>query len=160
MDNTLMPTLKIDQLALLEFDKVTLGFPQSQVITIESLSNVHAFRATEKSSGTVSYDSAEIPVYTFNNDLTLLDKPDTNNRFCIAIKHADENESFAVMCDVVKQYITEDNTNIKTMPPLMHNPESPVIGLVKKEDSVVLISTAESMRTYINSQDSNPQEEQ
>jgi len=42
----------------------------------------------------------------------------------------------------------------------MHNPESPVIGLVKKEDSVVLISTAESMRTYINSQDSNPQEEQ
>ena len=159
MDNVLTPTLEINQLALLEFDNVILGFPQNQVITIESLGNIETFRATEKSSGTVAYESSEIPVYTFNNDLTLMDKPTTNNRFCIAIKHTDENESFAVMCDAVKQYSTEDKTGIKAIPPLMFNPDSPVIGLLKKHDSFVLISTAESMRSYINSQDMNSKEE-
>ena len=153
MANTLMSTLEIKQMALLEIDNVILGFPQSHILAIESLSNVNALRTTEKSSGIVSYGTSEIPVYTFNNDLTLMDKPATNNRFCIAIKHMDENEPFAVMCDAVNQYTIEDNTDIKTMPPLMHNPDSPVIGLVKKDDTLIFISTAESMRSYIYSQE-------
>jgi len=159
MGNTLMPNLEINQMALLEFDNVILGFPQSHILTIESLNNVKALRTTEKSSGTVSYGSSEIPVYTFDNDLTLMYTPATNNRFCIAIKHANENKSFAVMCDAVKQYTADDNTRVKAMPPIMHNPDSPIIGLVKKDDTFVLLSSAESMHSYINSQDINSQEE-
>lgn len=153
MDNTLMSTLETRQMALLELDGLILGLPQSHILTIESLSNVKALRSTEKSSGTVYYDSAEIPVYTFNNDLALMDKPAANNRFCIAIKHSDEDEPFAVMCDVINQYTIEDNTNIRTLPSLMHNPDSPVIGLMKKDETLVFISSAESMASYIGSQE-------
>lgn len=153
MANTSIPNLENRQMALLEFDNVTLGFPQSHILTIESLNNVNTLRTTEKSSGTVSYDSSDIPVYTFNNDLTLMDKPATNNRFCIAIKHTDENEPFAVMCDAINQYTIEDKTSIKAVPSLMHNPCSPVLGLVKKDDTLVFISTAESMCSYIYSQE-------
>lgn len=153
MANTFMSTLEINQMALLEIDNVILGFPQSHILAIESLSNVNTLATTEKSSGTVSYGTSEIPVYTLNNDLTLMDESATNNRFCIAIKHRDENESFAVMCDAVNQYTTEDNTDIRTLPPLMQNPDSPVIGLVKKDDTLIFISTAESMRSYIYSQE-------
>lgn len=149
MVNTLTSTLEIKQIALLEIDNVILGFPQSHILAIESLSNVNSLQTTEKSSGTVPFASSEIPVYTFNNDLTLMDKPTANNRFCIAIKHTGENEPFAIMCNAVTQYTIDDNTNIHAMPSLMFNPDSPVIGLVKKDDALVFISTAESMHSYL-----------
>lgn len=150
MDNTLLQALEADQLALLEFDNIILGFPQKQVLTIESLSNIKSQCNTERSSGTVSFGDAELPVYTFNHDLRLLNEPTSNNRFCIAIKHDDESESFAIMCDAVSQYAVDDKKNIMAIPPLMHNSDSPVIGLMKKDDTLALLSSGESMREYID----------
>lgn len=153
MDNTLNDTLEENNLTLLEFDNVILGFPHIQVLTIESLSQINALRSTDKSSGTLSYDAAELPVYTLNHELKLMDQAATDNRLCIAIKHPDENQYFALMCDAVNKYIVEDGLNIVAMPPLMQNPDSPVTGLVKKNNTLVLKTSAESMRSYINSQE-------
>lgn len=159
MDNALNSALEVDQLALLEFDNIIMGFPQNQILTIESLSQVNTLRSTEKSSGTLTYSASELPVYTFNRDLSMLDKPVSSNSFCIAIKHPDANKHFAIMCDAVQQYQIKNKASIRALPPLMHAPDSPVIGLVKKANSLILFSTAESMRLYIESLDINTLEE-
>lgn len=153
MDNVLQPALDSSQLALLEFDDIIVSFPQTQVLTIENLSQINTPQSTGKSYGTLSYNLSELPVYTFNHDLALMDQPAINNRFCIAIKHPDENEFFAITCDTVNQYNIKDRATITAIPSLMHNPDSPVIKLVKKDNRLILMSNAESMRTYINSQE-------
>lgn len=151
MDNAQQPALEVKQLALLEFDDVILGIPQDQVLTIESLKQINTLQSTDKSSGTLPFSSAELPVYTLDRDLTLMPQPAIDNRFCIALKHPDANEYFALTCDAVNQFFIEDNTGISAMPSLMNNPDSPVVGLIKKEDRLVLMTSAESMRSYINS---------
>lgn len=151
MDNAPHTDSKASQLALLEFDDVILGIPQEQVLTIESLKQINSLQSTDKSSGTLPIGSTELPVYTLNRDFKLMNQPATHNRFCIAIKHPDGKESFALTCDSVNQYFIEQQTAISAMPALMQNPDSPVFALIKMEDKLVLMSRAESMRLYINS---------
>lgn len=151
MDKAPQPALDVNQLALLEFDDVILGLPQAQVLSIESLKQINTMRSTDISSGTLSFSSSDLPVYTLNRDLTLLDQPAIDNRFCIAVKHPDADEYFALTCDSVNQYIIGDKTAISGIPPLMHNPDSPVIGFIEMENRLVLMSSAELMRSYINS---------
>jgi len=148
MDNSI--NFEFDKLTLLEFDNIALCFPQNNILTIESLDQIDSVKTTEKSSGTLTYNLAELPVYTFNHDLALQAHTTTGNRFCIGIKHSQENKSFAVMCDAVNQYQLEDKSLSTNIPALMHNPDSPIMALSSKEDKLLLLSTAESMYNYIN----------
>ena len=150
MVNSLQQESASNQLTLLEFEDIILSFPQEQVLTIESLQQLNTLQSNDKASGTLSFSSAELPVYTLDRDLSLMPQPATDNRFCIAIKHADKNEYFALTCDAVSQYFIEDESAISAMPTVMQNIDSPVSGLLKMENRLVLISSAESMRAYIN----------
>ncbi len=153
MDSLVNNTVQNRQLTLLQIDDITLGFAHESVLTIEDLSEVNSRRGSIKSSGTLMHDGTELPIYTFNDELTLLDEPTANNRFCIAINHSDNTELFAIMCDAIGQYDIEGDTNINAMPALNQNPNSPITGLLRKDTKLILLTTAESMRTYINSQE-------
>lgn len=148
MINSLQQESASKQLTLLEFEDIILSFPQEQVLTIESLQQLNTLQSNDKASGTLSFSSAELPVYTLDRDLSLMPQPATDNRFCIAIKHA--NEYFALTCDAVYQYFIEDESAISAIPQVMQNFDSPVSGLLKMENRLVLISSSESMRAYIN----------
>ena len=153
MDN-FIDTIQVgSKLALLQFDGIILGFAQSQILTIENFSTINNLQTNENSSDTFLQVTSEIPVYTFNNELVLMAQPFTENRFRVAIKHSDNNKPFAIMCDAVNHYVAEDATGIYAIPPLLYNPDSPVIGLVKNESKLVLLVSAESMQNYINSQE-------
>lgn len=158
MDNADNVVNSFDQLTLIEFDSITLAFPQNQILTIESLDQINTQLTTERSSGTLIYNASKYPIYTFNSDLEMLAQSTASNRFCIGIKHPEEEKTFAVMCDSVHQYQTEDKTNTTEIPILMHNQTSPIVRFHNKENNLVLISTAESMSNYINSQDTAHQE--
>ena len=141
------------QLALLQFDGIILGIAQKEILTSESLAVMNTRLTTEKSSGTLLYAAAEIPVYSFNHKLMLLDHPISTNRLCITIKHPNNKESFAITCDSVDHYNVDKNINISSLPPLIKTPNSPIIGMLNKDSKLVLIVCAESIRTYINSQE-------
>ena len=160
MGNTLKQMYDLERLTLLTFDNITIAFPQSHILTIENLDLMSSLLTTEKSSGTLTYNSKEIPVYTFNRNLTMQAQPAATNRFCIAVKHSLENECFAIMCDEVNQYQLEEAaaTAMTAVPLIMYNSSSPIVGLSIKENTLILISTAELMRIYINSQDPSNKE--
>jgi len=155
MDNLLNSTFKNRQLTLLQIDRITLGFAHDQILTIESISDINSQRPSKKSSGTLLYNTRKLNIYTFNHDLRLLDKPTSNNRICIAIKHSNNTESFALMCDAVEQYILDDDASISAIPPLLSNPDSPIIGMLNKDTKLVLLASAESIRSYVNSQEAH-----
>ncbi len=153
MDNFFDSSRLNRQVTLLQIDDITIGFAHDSVLTIESLSEINSRRCSLKSSGTLMHDGSELPIYTFNDELTLLDQPTANNRFCIAINHSDNNELFAIMCDAIGQYDIEDGITINVVPALNYNPNSPITGMLRKETKLILLTTAESMRAYINSQE-------
>ncbi len=153
MDKLLTKILEKKRLRLLSIDNMILGFDQDIVLSIENISEITTKRQSKKSSGSIKYKSIEIPVYAFNKDLSLVDHPSKNNRFCVSLKHPDNKKLFSIMCDAVEQYDIDDDNKINAIPALSYHPESPVIGLLKKDSNLVLLSCAESMRDYINTQE-------
>lgn len=142
------------KLTLVKINTILLGFQHNTVLTIDNISYIHSHRATNRSSGTLHFDSSKLPVYTFDEELTLLKEPTHNNRFCIVLKHSKHKNAFSITCDAIEHYEIEDNNSIRKVPALTHNPDSPVIGLIKKESTLVFLTSVESMCTYIKLQES------
>jgi len=171
MDKLLKSKFANKKLTIIHIDQMLIGFAQNKVLTIEKITDIDNKRESNKyagnktgklpnkvprknlgkSSGTLQYAASELPIYTFDNDLSVYDQARDNNRFCIALKHSNSNESFAINCDAVEQFNISDDNNLSSIPPLNNNPNSPIIGLLNKETKLVLLASAESMRVYINS---------
>jgi hypothetical protein len=141
----------IHHLALLRVEDIVLSFPQAEVLSIESLAQMDTAQLMPKSSGTLLYRSSELPVFTLNRDLALMVQAASGNRFCVAIKHPDTAQYFALTCDAVNQHSVEDETKSSDIPAVMQSPGSPITRLLKIDNKLVLMSSAEAMRSYINS---------
>lgn len=146
-------SLSAQQLTLLEFDKITVGFPQNNILSIESLNEINKTENAESSSGTLMYSNSELPIYTLDKNLKLQTQIMDNNRFCIAFKHPESSLSFALMCDAVEQYQLDEDAVTSDIPTIMRNPKNPLTKLVKDNNSLILLSTAELIRDCINTQD-------
>ncbi len=153
MDKLLNKMLEKKQLSLLFIDDMILGFNQDSVLSIESISEINIKRQSKKSSGSIQHASFELPVYTFNKNLSLLETPSKKNRLCISLKHSDNKKLFAIMCDAIEKYDIKVDDVVNAVPALNYNLELPVIGLLKKNSNLVLLSSVEVMRDYINTQE-------
>jgi len=146
-------SLPVNQLTLLEFDNITIGFPQNNILSIESLNEINKTPNTENSSGTLMYSNSELPIYTLDKNLTVQTQITDNNRFCIAFKHPESSLSFALMCDAVEQYQLDVEAITTEIPAIMRNSKNPITKLVKDDNLLILLSTAELIRDCINTQD-------
>ena len=97
MDNLSETDVNKKQLVLISFENIILGFPQSNIIFVENLSQVNENSLTVNSSGQLEYEGDIIAVYSFSNNLEFLPDLSANNKICVIFKQTN-NLQFLLLC--------------------------------------------------------------
>lgn len=151
MDNELSPSSENLQLNLLCIGDIILGFPQDSILGVKNIDDLKLPNLFNRRTSFCQFDEYDLPVFIFNSNLEFTSETSIENKYCIAIKHIEEEKNFIIICDNVKQNIDGEQSQIQDIHPLLKNSKSPINGLLEMDSSLILITQVETMYRYIDS---------
>ncbi|MGV8933171.1 MAG: hypothetical protein ACOH1I_01000 [Gallionellaceae bacterium] len=135
--------------ALLKINGVNLLLPQSEIRSLESVTDVDVIAPALHSTGWITYLHKRWPVYCLSEKLTLLTNMEKETRACALI--AMGAGYIGIMCNdmIVLKNFTAQRYDL---PVAMRLPDSPVLYLVQYEQEIASVSNAARLTAYIEQQ--------
>lgn len=139
---------------LMRFDGLNLMFPSSDVQAVESLSNLRRDESHVPAMGVLTLDDQELPVFALSKKFGFMNDPQQDRRFCICLETQDSSDRYALACDRVEQYTASDDMPVQELPEFMRMSGSPIRAMVRVDNGLGLVCTAESMRIFVETGES------
>lgn len=132
--------------ALLKINGLNLLLPQSEIRTLESVSDMDSASPVLHSAGWITYSHKRWPVYCLSEDLSLMAKVPVERRACAML--AMGSGYIGVMCD--DMIILKDFTPPRhELPDAMRLPQTPIEYLVSYDQRIACVSSANRLTAYI-----------
>ena len=138
--------------SLFVFDQFKLMFPQSDVISVESVYELKTAGHKSNVLGYIVYATERLPVYCLSDELTALHAVPDDRYQCGVIKSTYTN--YALLCKDVKNDVIRP-VSIDVMPASMSMPGSPITHLCVYKDGennnqLGMVSNAEALSRYLH----------
>ncbi len=132
--------------AVLKINGLDLMFPQSEIRTLESASDVDATDPGEKSVGWISYMRQRWPVYCLSEQLELQATLPSSRRTCALL--AVEAGYIGVLCDDVS-IMKQVTGQLYEIPLAMKTAHTPIQGLFANQQGLLCVSNANQLAAYV-----------
>lgn len=139
-----MPENKV---VVLSIDKLRLIVPQTDIRTVESISDVDAADKMPKSAGWISYLGQAWPVICISDELAPLDEVPAPRRACVMLAY--EGAYFGLLCDDARVLVNFSRQSF-AVPAVMRAHASPLTGLIEYEQGLACLSDASHLHAYLN----------
>ncbi len=137
--------------ALLRISDLRLALPQHEICALESAGDIDTEETKPLSVGWIHFKQERWPVYCLSPELTLLVIVPKARRSCAVL---DTGAGYiGLLCDEVIFGIQPTLEQQQPLPPAMHMPDSPIMGLVAlDEDEVACTTNAEHLVDHLTRQ--------
>lgn len=133
----------------LSLDGTTLAFAREEIAAFDVLSDVRLDATRGPAIGALERDGVEIPVYALSAGLEPLDGVAAGQRFCVCLATQDPEGRCAIACDEVAQLRLPDPAAVHPLPDVMRSARLPIRALLRIDDRVAFVCTAESFSSYL-----------
>ncbi len=144
---TALPSEIYERYVLTVFDGLHLFVPQSEVDSVEIISDIHPIRSPDGAIGWFGHGQ-ECPVYCLSDNMQLsVDMPETREYF-ILLK--DSEQPMGITCDEVEPiYLYQTEIEIQFLPPIMKSEHMPIHQLAHYQDKVGIVCHGSALLQYL-----------
>lgn len=135
--------------AVLKIDTLDLLIQQSEIRTLESVSDVDSSAPGTKSMGWISFAQQRWPVYSLSSQLDLQSSVPAARRTCALL--ALEQGYVGVLCDDVT-ILKQVSGQLFELPVAMRRSDTPIHGVISYNQGVACVSDANRLAAYIGQQ--------
>lgn len=140
-----------NSIALLAITAVRLVLPQNDIRSLESAADIDAQHPQPDSVGWIAYAAQTWPVYCLTANLQLLANIPTERRACVLLSSG--SGYIGILCDAVQIARQIELGTAHELPTAMHQPFTPVLGLVNVNDGQVgCLTSAKQLVAHIHRQ--------
>ena len=138
-----------NSLAVINFDGIQLLLPQQAVGSVEMSSSIVFGDEPGESIGQIRTSAGDCPVYAFSSDFSFLAECPADYRYCVAV-NCQGQPGFAIVCEEVSSISIESGDTLKPLQSCMRSPHSPVESVMLRDNRLLLVSDAESLRQFLS----------
>lgn len=133
--------------ALLKIGGLNLLLPQSDIRTLESVTDVDHTAPALNSMGWIVFRQKRWPVYSLSENLALLTQADASQRACVMLEIG--AGYIGVLCNDVA-VVQELPTGQIGLPVAMKRADTPILGLVQYGQGIACLSDASHLTAFID----------
>lgn len=144
-----------NQFTLLNFANTRLALPLSEVVTIERARQIQPDAVAQGRLGEVAHGGYDYPVYGFSPAFELLPHLPAERLFCVCLQAGESGVKLALTCDTTMPLRLEQSERVQALPACMQRGDTPLQGLCKHGQHLLLFSTTTVLANYIKRMESH-----
>jgi len=144
-----MADLSTRQLTIMTFDGVRLAVPLRDATTIERTAQLQPEITAGHAIGCILSRQQRYPVYALSRRLEVLPALPKQRLLCVCLGSDSSTPHLAIACDSVTALRLDSATAIQPLPACMQYTGTPLWGLCRVAQQLVLVSSADALATYL-----------